>query len=252
MICTAGSGSLRKTRLMKTFSRFSAIAAGFALALVTGTALAAAPQPFTAHYQVLSDGQPIGDATIKLSAAGNGEYLYSNTGKGTGGMAAMIAASSEETTRFRWQNNVPATLSYDYKLQSSFKNKQRHMSVDPTSGKVTVDEGKGPGSYAGVPGMADRNSLPLAIGLALAGGKQVVTVPVGVRQGVEQQQYKVTGSESIKVPAGTFKAEKVARSDDGSKRFDAWYVPQKYPVPVKITQADGGDLTLQLVSFSRP
>ncbi|MBB5358930.1 hypothetical protein HDE76_002146 [Rhodanobacter sp. ANJX3] len=237
---------------MKTFSRLPALAAGLALALATGNALAASPQPFTAHYQVLSDGQPVGDATVKLSTAGNGEYSYSNSSKGTGGMAAMIGASSEETTRFRWQNDVPATLSYDYKLQSSFKSKQRHMSVDPASGKVTVDEGKGAGSYAAVPGMADRNSLPLAIGLALASGKRTVTVPVGVRQGVEQQQYKVTGTESVQVPAGTFKAEKVARSDDGSKRFDAWYVPQKYPVPVKITQADGGDLTLQLVSFSRP
>jgi hypothetical protein len=237
---------------MKTFSRIPALAAGLALAFVTGNALAAAPQPFTARYQVLSDGQPVGDAIVKLSAAGNGDYSYSNSSKGTGGMAAMMGASSQETTRFRWQNNVPATLSYDYKLQSSFKNKQRHMSVDPASGKVTVDEGKGPVSYAAVPGMADRNSLPLAIGLALAGGKQAVTVPVGVRQGVEQQQYKITGTESVQVPAGTFKAEKVVRSDDGSKRFDAWYVPQKYPVPVKITQADGGDLTLQLVSFSHP
>jgi hypothetical protein len=237
---------------MKKLTRLPSLAAGLALALATGTALAAAPQPFTAHYQVLSDGQPLGDATIKLSAVGNGEYSYSSSSNGTGGMAAIIAASSKETTRFRWQNDMPATLSYDYKMQSSFKSKQRHMSVDPVSGKVTVDEGKGPGSYAGVPGMADRNSLPLAIGLALASGKQAVTVPVGVRQGVEQQQYKVTGSESVQVPAGKFNAEKVARSDDGSNRFDAWYVPQKYPVPVKITQADGGDLTLQLVSFSRP
>jgi len=237
---------------MKTFYRLPVLAAGLALAFSTSAAFAAAPQPFTAHYQVLSDGQPIGDATVKLSTAGNGEYSYTNASKGTGGMAAMMGASSEETTRFRWQNDAPTTLSYDYKLQSSFKTKQRHMSVDPASGKVTVDEGKGPGSYAAVPGMADRNSLPLAIGLALASGKQTVTVPVGVRQGVEQQQYKVTGTEAVQVPAGKFKAEKVARSDDGSKRFDAWYVPQKYPVPVKISQADGGDLTLQLVSFSRP
>ena len=237
---------------MKKLTRLPVLAAGVVLAIATGTALAAAPPPFTAHYQVLSDGQPIGDATVKLGAAGNGEYSYSSTSKGTGGMAAMIHASSQETTRFRWQNEMPATLSYDYTMESSFKNKQRHMRVDPASGKVSVDEGKGPGSYSGVPGMVDRNSLPLAIGLALAGGKQAVSVPVGVRQGVEQQHYKVTGSESVQVPAGRFKAEKVARSDAGSKRFDAWYVPQKYPVPVKITQADGGDLTLQLVSFSRP
>ena len=234
---------------MKTLSRLPVFAAGLALAFATGSAFAAQPRPFTAHYQVLSGDQMIGDATIKLAATGAGTYAYSTQTKGTGGVAAMIGASSQETTHFRWRNDAPETVSYDYELQSSFKNKKRHMSVDP-SGKVSVDEGKGPSGYAGVPGMADRNSLPLAIGLALAGGKQAVTVPVGVKQGVEQQQYKVTGTESVKVPAGSFKAEKVARSDDGAKHFDAWYVPQKYPVPVKLTQADGGDLTLELVSFS--
>jgi hypothetical protein len=246
----ARSGSIRKTRPMKKPTRLSTFAAGLALALVAANATAAAPHPFTAHYQVLSDGQSIGDATITLSAAGNGEYTYINQSKGTGGMAAMMSASAKETTRFRWQNNAPETLSYDYAMQSSFKNKQRHMSVDRTSGKVSVDESKGASTYAGVPGMADRNSLPLAIGLALIDGKQSITVPVGVRQGVEQQQYKVTGTEAVQVPAGKFNAEKVSRTDDGSKRFDAWYVPQKYPVPVQLTQADGGGLTLQLVSYS--
>lgn len=235
---------------MKTILRIPAIVAGLALAVASGSALAAQPRPFTAHYQVLSGDQLIGDATIKLAAVGNGEYAYTTQTKGTGGVAAMLAASSDETTRFRWHNDMPETLSYDYTMQTAFKSKKRHMSVDPTSAKVSVDEGKGPVSYAGVAGMADRNSLPLAIGLALVAGKQAVTVPVGVRQGVEQQQYKVTGSESVKVPAGTFTAEKVARSDDGSKRFDAWYVPRKFPVPVKLTQADGGNLTLQLVSFN--
>ena len=235
---------------MKTLSRLPAIAAGLALAFATGSALAAQPHPFTAHYQVLSDDQLIGDATISLAATGKGNYTYTTQTKGTGGVAAMLGASAEETTRFRWRNDTPETLSYDYAMQSSFKSKKRHMSVDPTSGKVSVDEGKGSSGYAGVSGMADRNSLPLAIGLALGGGKQAVTVAVGVKQGVEQQQYKVTGTETVKVPAGTFTAEKVARSDDGSKRFDAWYVPKKYPVPVKLTQADGGNLTLQLVSFN--
>jgi len=74
---------------------------------------------------------------------------------------------------------------------------------------------------------------------------------VGVRQGVEQQQYKVTGAEAVKVPAGSFKAERVERSN-ADKPFTAWYVPQKFPVPVKITQADGGNLTLELVKFSQP
>jgi len=50
------------------------------------------------------------------------------------------------------------------------------------------------------------------------------------------------------VPAGSFKAQRVERTDK-DQSFSAWYVPQKYPVPVKLTQSDGGNLTLQLVSY---
>jgi len=235
---------------MRKSNSLRKLAAGLALALVTTAAFAAPPKPFTAVYQVSSNGEAQGEATIRLGAAENGEYTYSNQSKGTAGMAAMLNASSTETSRFRWNNDSLDTLRYD-STQVALKTKQRHLSVNPATHQVSVDEGKGVTSYAGVPGMADRNTLPLAIGLALASGKQQLTVPVGVRQGVEQQQYKVTGAEAVKVPAGSFKAERVERSN-ADKPFTAWYVPQKFPVPVKITQADGGNLTLELVKFSQP
>jgi hypothetical protein len=93
--------------------------------------------------------------------------------------------------------------------------------------------------------------LPLAIGLALRNGNQSMTMPVGVKQQIEQQQYKVQGTESVQVPAGNFHAERVSRAYS-DKRYEAWYVPKQYVVPVKLAQSDGGDLTLQLVRYSSP
>ncbi len=213
-----------------------------------GTAFAAdAPQRFTAHYQVLQGDQKIGEATVTLKAAGNGQWTLENASKGTGGIAAMLGASSDETTRFRWSHGRPETLSYDYRMQAAIKSKQRHLDVDENSHQVSVDEGKGASHYAGSAGMVDRNTVPYAIGLALRAGKQQVSLPVAVRQKVEQQLYKVTGKEQVKVPAGSFNADKVQRIDDPS--FNAWYVPGKYLLPVKLTQHDGGNLTLELVSY---
>lgn len=235
---------------MKTFPLPRLLAAGFALAFCAGTAIAAdAPQPFTAHYQVLQGDQKIGEATVTLKAAGKGQWTLENASKGTGGIAAMLGASTDETTRFRWTHGRPETLSYDYRMQASIKSKQRHLSVDETSHQVSVDEGKGVQHYPGSAGMVDRNTVPYAIGLALRAGKQQVSLPVAVRQKVEQQQYRVTDKAQVKVPAGTFEADKVQRSDDPS--FNAWYVPGKYPLPVKLTQHDGGNLTLELVSYKK-
>ncbi|HEX5305720.1 MAG TPA: DUF3108 domain-containing protein, partial [Dyella sp.] len=207
--------------------------------------------PFTATYQVQRDGQTIGEATITLRAVGSGEYAYRNQSHGTAGLAALLGASSDETTRFRWHDDAPETLTYDYAMDAAIKQKHRHLEVDWPAGQVTVDEGKGPIRYASVPGMVDRNTLPLALGLALREGHQSVVVPVGVKQRVEQQQYAVQATESVSVPAGRFKAQRVVRTDT-DKPFEAWYVPAKFPLPVKLAQSDGGNLTLLLVRFHSP
>lgn len=237
---------------MSTFTPSRKLAAGLVLALATSAAFAATPpQPFTATYQVLRDGETIGQATVQLKAVGNGQYQYSNDLKGTSGLAAMLGASSSETTRFRWNDDAPETLTYVYRMETAIKHRQRRLQADWSTHRVSVtDNGKRFG-YATAPGMVDRNTLPLALGLALQDNKRNVTLPVGVKQHVESQQFQVKGNETVKVPAGTFQSERVERIDSG-KPFDAWYAPQKYPVPVKLAQSDGGDLTLQLVDYRQP
>jgi hypothetical protein len=224
--------------------------AGFALAVFTTTAFAAPPTPFTATYQVSRDGEAMGEATITLKSLGNGEYEYSNQIQGTSGLAAALGANSSDVTRFRWNNNAPETETYKSEVKA-FKVKQRSMQVNWSTKQVSVDDGKGPSTYAAQPGMVDRNTASLALGFALRGGKQEVTLPVGVKQQIEQQQFKVQGTETIKVPAGSFQAARVTRTDS-DKHFDAWYVPKQFAVPVKLAQSDGGDLTLQLIHYSSP
>ncbi|MEY2149577.1 DUF3108 domain-containing protein [Rhodanobacter sp. 115] len=237
---------------MSTFSPSRTFVAGLVLALATSAAFAATPpQPFTATYQVLRDGEAIGQATIQLKAVGDGQYEYSNDVKGTSGLAAMLGASSSETTRFRWTGGVPETLTYDYKMETAIKQKQRHLQADWSTHQVGVTDNGKHFSYATAPGMVDRNTLPLALGLALQDNKRSVTLPVGVKQQIESQQFQVKGKETVKVPAGSFQAERVERTDS-DKSFDAWYAPRKYPVPVKLAQSDGGNLTLQLIGYRQP
>lgn len=237
---------------MKSPFRTRSLLAALVLAGATSSVWAASvPTPFTAKYQVLRNGEAIGEATITLTAAGDNQFDYRNQVRGTSGLAAMLGASSDETTHFRWRENAPETLTYDYRMDAAFKQKHRHLQVDWTGRQVTVDEGKGPIRYPSSPGMVDRNTMPYALGLALRGGATKVTLPVGVKQRVEQQSYAVKNTESVTVPAGEFKAERVVRTD-ADKPFDAWYVPKKYPLPVKLAQGDGGNLTLQLISYHSP
>lgn len=221
---------------------------GLGLLLGTPAAPAATPTAFTATYDVSQAGSPMGQATVSLRAAGNGEWIYSKDVKGTGGLAALLGASVTESSRFRWKGDVPEAISYDYQLQAAVKQKQRHLVVDWAKKQVTVDEGKGPQTYPSSPGMVERNTLALALGLALRDGKQQVALPVAVRQEVQVQNFKVTGKETVKVPAGSFDAERIDRTD-ADRGFSAWYAPDRFPLPVKLSQHDGGDMVMELVSY---
>lgn len=221
---------------------------GLGLLLGARTAPAATPGAFTATYNVSQGGQPMGVATVTLRAAGNGEWIYGKDVKGTGGLAALLGASVTESSRFRWKGDVPEAISYDYQMQAAVKAKQRHLVVDWPKNRVTVDEGKGPRSYPTNPGMVERNTLPLALGLALRDGKRQVALPVAVRQEVQVQHFEVTGKENVKVPAGSFAAQRVDRTD-ADRGFSAWYAPDRYPLPVKLSQHDGGDMVMELVSY---
>lgn len=221
---------------------------GLGLLLGTQAIAAATPTGFTATYNVLQGGEPIGVATVTLRAAGKGEWVYRQEMKGTGGMAAMFGANVTDTSHFRWNGDAPEMISYDYRLVSSIKNKQRHMAVDWATHQVKVDEGKGPQTYPASPGMVERNTTPLALGLALRDGKQQVALPVAVRQDVQTQNFKITGREPVKVPAGSFNAVRIDRTD-ADRGFSAWYVPDRYPLPVKLSQHDGGDTVMELVSY---
>ena len=228
----------------------SVFAKAFALALLCASAQVAAapPHAFSAEYNVAQSGQPLGTAQVSLHPADDGLWVYRRDVTGTGGLAAVLGASTSERSTLRWKGDVPEAVSYDYRMQTAIKTRQRKLRVDWSAGKVSVDEGKGASSYAAQPGMVERNTLALAVGLALRDGQRDITLPVAVRQAVEMQHFKVTGSEAISVPAGSFKALRVERTD-ADRGFTAWYVPERFPIPVRLSQHDGGDLQMDLASY---
>lgn len=231
-----------------TFRRLLRLAGAVLLASASGLALAAPPKAFTATYRVLRDGSPMGEATVSLKPLGNGQWEYSKHIRGTSGLAALLGANLDEVSRFRWKGDVPEALGYDYRLDAAIKSKRRHVTVDWSKHRVTVDEGKGAITYATKPGMVERNTTALAIGLALRDGQTQIDLPVAVKQEVETQRFKVDGREKVTVPAGSFEAVRVDRTD-ADRGFSAWYAPARYPLPVKLSQKDGGNLTMELVSF---
>ncbi|MEO6969050.1 MAG: DUF3108 domain-containing protein [Rhodanobacteraceae bacterium] len=227
--------------------RFSRCVLGAAALLFADSLVAAPPPAFTAHYQLLQNGSPIGEAAMTLAPSGNREWTFTTQSRGTAGMAALLGADVRETSRFRWKGALPEGLSYDYSLDAAIKHKERHVRFDWATNSISVDD-KGEQRYPAQPGAIERHTIALAIAAGLDAGQSTFAFPVAVRDRIETQHFAVQGKGTIKVPAGSYAATHVVRTDGGG--FDAWFVPDKLPVPVQVSQRDGGDFTLKLESYS--
>lgn len=229
---------------------FSRLRIGFAAIslLVAGTALAAPLPAFTAHYQLLKDGSPIGEATMTLASSGDRNWTFTTDSKGTSGLAAMLGANAKETSSFRWKEDLPEGLSYDYTMQAAFKQKQRHVQFDWSSNTIVVND-KGEHRYAAQSGAIERHTLVLAIAAALQSGKHEFELPVAVRDRIEMQHYAVQSHGAVTTPAGDYSdALHVVRADKEGT-FDAWFAPGKLAAPLEVSQHDNGDFTMKLESY---
>lgn len=234
---------------MHSFRAFAALIAAAALAVFCTPAMAAPPvSAFTAHYRVLQNGSPIGEATLTLAPGANGTWTFTTESKGTAGVASLLAASTREVSTFKWVGDLPQGISYDYTMNSALKQKHRSVHFDWASHTVDVDD-NGQFHFATQPGTVERHTIPLALAAGLAAGKSSFTLPVAVRDRVETQHYAAQGKQSVSVPAGTFDATRIGRTDGGDD-FEAWFAPAKVPAPIKIDQRGKNAFSLELEIWS--
>lgn len=217
-----------------------------------GSTSPATPRPFTATYQVLRKGSPLGVSTLTLRRNADGTWTYRSQLDAKSGVAAMLGGHIDEASRFRRHDNRIELVSYDYHMHVTFKNRQRHISVDWKTNTVSVHGHDGDFHYAAQPGLVERHLVVLALGQAVADGQTNITLPVAVKDRVETQTFAVRGAASVTVPAGTFQAVRVDRTHD-NKGYAVWYDPARFgTAPVKLTQESGGYITLLLQTFKRP
>ncbi|HEX7342277.1 MAG TPA: DUF3108 domain-containing protein [Rhodanobacteraceae bacterium] len=238
---------------MKSWSFFPTL-----LCLLPVAALAASPQivtapaPFTATYQVLRKGSPLGTSTLTLTRNTDGTWTFRSRMKAEHGLAAMLGGRVDIMSTFRQHADRIESLHYVYELHTAFSNKQRDVTVNWQANTVDVHTSKGRNfHYPPQPGLVDPNTLVLALGRAVIAGQTQITLPVATKDNVQQQTFVVRDKQTLTVPAGSFTTVRVDRTHD-NKGYSAWFDPARFgAVPVKITKQSDGDLTLLLESFRR-
>ena len=90
-------------------------------ALLPVAASAAAPKPYTARYEVLRNGERLGEATIRFAALPNGRYDFSSSTRGSNGLAAVLGVSVDERSILRWHDGRPETVAYSLSQKVGWK-----------------------------------------------------------------------------------------------------------------------------------
>ena len=213
------------------------------LASATCAAQAASLTPVSATYAVVRDGKPIGDANYALVANPDGTWTLRSQTHGSAGMAKLLGLDVREESTFRWTDGKPQGLHYDYKQDAAIKSKRREIDFDWQSQQARVrDNGKN-FAYAIPAGTIDRSTVAVALGQAVATGAHDAALPVAAKDHVEQQTFATRGEEQIKVPAGSFNAVRVERTDTAGKAR-SWYAPSVTTLPLRVEQLQGDGSTL--------
>lgn len=154
----------------------------------------------------------------------------------------------EETSRFRWQDNLPLPVNYLFQ-QRGIGSRVRSLEFiggDKVNFAVNGERGTLP---LVEPAYDDLNSF-LVLREQLRRGLTDITFTVVDRNELKEYRYQVKGEETLQTPAGTFKAVHVTRiREEGNARTtDLWLATQHDYLLLKLVQdePDGDTIMLEL------
>lgn len=220
-----------------------------ALLLIPSLALAGAPKPYSADYEVRRNGEVLGKATITFSARGGGQYEFASSTRGTGGMAALAGVSIDEKSTLRWVGERPETIDYSLRQKVAWKTRERNVHVDAGAGRVLSSE---KGNTTPMPyqaGVLDRNAISVALMQDLIAQKKGDLVyPVVDRTGIGSQRYRQGAVETLATALGrqrVIRVERIRESSEG-RTTTLWFGVDKAYVPLQILQREADGETIEM------
>lgn len=226
------------------------------LIVAASTALAArATDLQSSHvtYSVSRDGKAIGTSAYTLARNPDGSWTLRSETRGSAGMAKLLGLDVREESTFILRDGKAEGVRYDYEQDAAIKHKRRSIDFDWTAQRAQVRDNGKSFDYAIPPNSLDRSAVAVALGLALAEGATTMEFPVATKDRIEQQRFAVRATEEIHVPAGSFRAARVERTDAPGKA-QSWYAPNVSVLPLRVEQKqhDGSTIVMEFTQSPAP
>lgn len=222
--------------------------------LLAASGALAQPKPYTAEYDVLRNGKPLGRGTVTLVDEGETWHLTSVT-RGTQGLASIAGVEIVEASTLRWRDGKPETIDYRYTQQAAWKTRERGVRVDAERGRILSREKDKSHDFDYRPYAIDRQVVALAMANDLARGstREKLTYRVVDRDRFGPQTYRVRGVETVQTPAGPQEAVRLERNRKNGRSTTTWLGTRTGYVPVRVVQRepDGETYEMRLLSLRR-
>lgn len=213
------------------------------LLAVTTVALAAEPapvKPFDASYEVLRNGKALGSSRTTLSQE-NGGWRFHSEVVGERGMAALAGFKISQTMDFQWQDGQLRPSRSIYDQQATLGSRKVEVHYDWSSRHYRLVDRKGEHRHALTDEVVDRYGSPIALAAKLAAGETDFTLMVAYPDGPREWHFRVTGEETVTVPAGSFRTLRVERiRDDDDRHTTSWHAPERNYLAVRTLQDEEG------------
>lgn len=221
------------------------------------------PRPFSAHYELLRDGDAIGEASIAFEAMSEDRLRLRTRTRGTRGIAGIAGAELNEESEFHWAAGLPELDSYRYEQQVAWSSKQRSLDADRERGRIVGTDRDREFVLEWVPGVIDRHTVLLAMAADLEARERSTAralsdrlrYRVADKSRVEWHTYRVAGRERISTPAGAYDTQRIERVREKPGRTTTSWLARDAGtwIPVRIVQREpeGETIELRLVSLTR-
>lgn len=207
---------------------------------------------FSASYQLLRGGIPLGRMELELALDDHDNYRYRAHSYPVGLAAVFRSDDIVELSEGRIVDGRPVPRRYHY--LKTRKNKSREVTLDFhwEQQRVVNLSGGSRWSMELPAGAQDKFSQQLALMLALSAGQTSSEFLVADGGHIKTYRYSTLPGEEIKTGAGSFQTLQVQRQKEGkTSSARLWLAPELDYLPVKIEKTEDDSSFLLLLKSYR-
>ncbi len=215
--------------------------------LVSLTALAEIPQPFSVSYSLHTNGLKVGESVRKLEKEKTGRYVFRSESRSSGILRLFVNDHVIEKSTWTLSGEDIHPLRYIYR-QSGSKNSVQTVRFDWRAKTIDNYEDNKTWSLRLTPNLFDKLSYQIAIMRDLAVGKRALAYQIVDGGEIKDYRFAYVGEEVVETPLGKIRAVRLERRKEknNSKRSTTLWCAIRWrylPVRVDTTSKNGRRIT---------